>query len=143
MGPEHIKLELAGELDMDQVVKLRSDVEGWLSEGGMAVPVKAAAVAVVEELVTNIMEHSSAAWLEISMAPFKDGVLLSVQDNGEIFDPKDLIANRDYAKSLEEGTDRSLGLFMVKELAKKFKYYREADINRVVMEIPLRQPSGA
>ena len=139
VNPRHIKIDLEETIQPEKVELLRTTVAEWFVQEGMVVSVKAAVMAVLEELCTNIMEHSGATWLEVSMAPFKEGVLLSIQDNGSPFDPSDMIEGGHFTKNVGTTMDRHLGLYMVQELAKKFRYFREAEgLNRVVMEVPLR-----
>jgi anti-sigma regulatory factor (Ser/Thr protein kinase) len=142
MDAKTLKLDLHGKLDVEKVVQIRTTTEAWLTEGGVDISVRAGLMTVLEELCTNIMEHSNATWLEVSMAWFNQGVLVSVQDDGAPFDPLGLIRDRDYSKGLvNHQSDRSLGLYMVGELTKRLRYFRELEgLNRLVMEVPKRMP---
>ena len=133
----HLRVEFAGKLDPQYVDKIRGTCEAWLSK--VEVGVRAAALAVIEELSTNVMEHSGGSWLEVSIADFNDGLLLSITDDGQPFDAAERVQNKDSWDALENAGDRSLGLVMLKELTRKLRYTREFEgTNRLVMEVPLK-----
>jgi anti-sigma regulatory factor (Ser/Thr protein kinase) len=142
MDAKVLRQDLNGGLEPEKVDEVRRTAESWLLQGGVDISVRAAVVTVLEELCTNIMEHSTASQLEVSLAWFKEGVLIAVQDDGAAFDPLNLIRERDYSKGLaNHRSDRSLGLYMVKELTRSLRYFREMEgVNRLVMEVPLRPP---
>ena len=133
----NLRMDLSGKLDAAHVDRMRETCEGWLSK--VEVGVRAGAMAVLEELGTNIMEHSGASWMEVNMADFNAGVLVSVTDNGEPFDAAAKVQAKNSWDALENAGDRSLGLVMLKELTRKLRYTRELDgTNRLVMEVPLK-----
>ena len=131
------RIDISDGLTDDSLIKLRACLYGWFESGGMDSQLRGVLWAVVEELAGTIMEHSDADWMEIGVAWFDDGLMVSITDNGAEFDPTQKAREKDYEAYMGEDMNRSLGLFMARQLTKTFSYLRDEEgLNRVVMEIP-------
>ena len=136
-----LKLSLEGGLSPALVDR----VHGYVQGSGLQVPMSAAlrpiVALVVEEVCTNIMEHSSATWLELSLAMLHGRVWVQVTDDGEPFNTQDAILTRE-GMSLQDVHERRLGLYMVKQLSSVVRYGRDPlGFNRVEFEID-REPGA-
>lgn len=99
-------------------------------------PTRLAVVAVTEELGANVMEHSQAEWLEIELAAEGEVAFVRLCDNGRPFDPSAAMRRITQGFVLEERVERSLGLYIVRQLARAIAYTRDGDAyNRVEIEI--------
>jgi len=95
-----------------------------------------AAAMVIEELCTNIMEHSRATWLEIGVTYSGQGLFLSFADDGLPFDPSPLLKQIPSSARLKSSVDRHLGLYMISSLSRGFEYFRdELGVNIMQLEI--------
>lgn len=108
-----------------------------LMEGsGVPLPERAAGAVVIEELSTNIIEHSGANWLEMEIGSGDGSAQILMRDNGAPFDPVALLRSRGIDRDLSRFTDRRLGLHMVQEFTDSFRYERsEVGHNLVSLEI--------
>ena len=84
-------------------------------------------VALADELVCNIIEHSNATWMEFKLAFQPDEEpLLTFKDNGEAFDPT-------APKDLPEQHERGMGLGMIRNIAHDVTYRRLTDgVNQIL-----------
>jgi anti-sigma regulatory factor (Ser/Thr protein kinase) len=77
----------------------------------------------VEEICTNILEHSQASWMELGIRCDGHAVTLAFADDGQPFDPQEALGS---PQSLERPAHRNLGLYMVRSLAENVRYFRDA-----------------
>ena len=93
---------------------------------------------VFEEIITNIFKHSmklGSTFVKIEIKS-RNGivVIVFVYDGGE-FDPtnyRDKRVDEPFSEKKEEG---GLGIFLVSEFSKKFKYKRAEGLNKIYVEI--------
>jgi anti-sigma regulatory factor (Ser/Thr protein kinase) len=101
-------------------------------------------VTVVDELVCNILEHSQASWVELEMHPEEGRVKLLLRDNGGEFDPLPAITAKGPESLDEIHGERSLGLYMVGQLATSWQYRRvDSKINELDFIIDLSKQENA
>jgi anti-sigma regulatory factor (Ser/Thr protein kinase) len=107
-----------------EIERLRRALDAWLSALEAPRDDVYAAISVVDEFASNLMEHSGATWMELC-ADLKNGrIHLSLRDDGKRFDSTEA-TRRDYTEYLKSDTDRKLGLYMVGKLTDDLKYERE------------------
>lgn len=121
-------------LRRDDVDRLGAFVKTALAEACLDGGLAFAAGAVAEELCTNVLEHSDAEWLELEIEALDGDLAVTVRDNGSPFDPADILAAFDQDFVLEDQTDRRLGLYIVRQLAKQVSYRRD-ESGRNLMQI--------
>ena len=139
-GAEHKKFDISDGLTPETVEDLRKTVEQWLSLAGVSPSLIGILVIVIEEICTNIMDHSEATWMDLGAAWFEDGIMVTITDNGAEFDPTEKIQTSDLEASLDEHAERHLGLPMIQKICETFAYVRDPrGVNRLVMEIPDKQ----
>jgi anti-sigma regulatory factor (Ser/Thr protein kinase) len=128
-------LSLAGGLSPALVDRLHGYVQGSGLQVPMGPGLRPIVALVVEEVCTNIMEHSSATWLELSLGTRRGRVWVQVTDDGQPFNTEDAILTREGMR-LQDVHERRLGLYMVKQLASVVRYGRDPQgFNRVEFEI--------
>lgn len=103
---------------------LRLQLCRWLEGLGAPRDDVYAAMSVLDEFASNLMEHSGAAWVELKAWPQGGRIHVSLRDNGKRFDPTQNV-RRDYSEYLKGDTDRKLGLYMVGKLTDELNYERE------------------
>lgn len=81
-----------------------------VQESNIPVPLKITIFRILQEAVSNIVKHAQADHIRVSLIKTGDVLHLSVEDNGQGFDP----AGQDYYCPLDKG----LGLVSMKERAK-------------------------
>ena len=116
----------------ENVDRLREKVGECLERGGIAGPTAFLLLNLMDELICNILEHSKASWVEMEMHPELTQVKLVLRDDGPLFDPSNAIRGVDAAHVADH--ERSLGLYMVGQIAKSWDYHR---INNAVNELNL------
>ena len=130
-----LKLSLEGGLSPALVDRLHAYVLGQGLDVPMSAGLRSIVAVVVEEICTNIMEHSNATWLELGLARREGRTWVLVRDDGEPFNTHEAILAREDL-SLQEVHERRLGLYMVKQLASTVRYGRDPQgHNRVEFEI--------
>ena len=124
-------------LDPDVLDHIREQLLDWIKEAGVSEEAQTGLHMIFEELVTNIMEHSQAEWLELAVMMSEDGVLMSLADNGAEFNPREKFERSKEIPRMQ--VYRSLGLGMVMNLSRYFYYLRDPKgINRTFIEVPNR-----
>ena len=117
-------LRVHGPLGRSQVELLRLQLSQWLEGLGAPRDDVYAAMSVLDEFASNLMEHSGAHWIELNASPQAGRIQISLRDDGRQFDPTQGI-HKDYSEYLRSDTDRKLGLFMVGKLTDDLNYERE------------------
>ena len=142
MKPESLHLALDRGMSADLVDRLHAGVRALAASQGVSQELRPQLELVVEELCTNVMEHSGAAWLELSLACEQGRVWVRINDNGRPFDVLEGMQGSRFDLSKVE--DRHLGLYMVEQLTRTIRRSRDAQgINRVEFEIHPDPDSGA
>lgn len=113
-------------LNPAMVDQINAGVERTLAEAGLGRAARYTATTIVEELCTNILEHSGADWLEVIMASQADRARIGVRDNGKPFDPGAAIRHQAQSFDLGDAIDRRLGLYMMGRLTESFQCSRDA-----------------
>ena len=132
-------MRFGAEFGQAQVERLRERVAGTLEMGGITGPSAYVLVTVVDELVCNVLEHGHASWVELEMHPGEKAVKLVVRDDGEEFDPVKAIREKSPASALENESERSLGLYMVSQLADSCDYRRlDGKVNELSFNMELK-----
>jgi anti-sigma regulatory factor (Ser/Thr protein kinase) len=82
-------------------------------------------VCAADEIIANVIEHSQASWVEWNMdiEPASGKARLEFRDNGAEFDVSK--AAREAEKAAGDGTQRHLGLLLVKSVADGLDYRRQ------------------
>jgi anti-sigma regulatory factor (Ser/Thr protein kinase) len=138
-GGKNLRFDLHGGLDEHKIREVRDSLKSWFTLAEMDKGLSGILVILIEEIFTNIMDHSNATWIELGLAWFNDGTVITINDNGQEFDPTAKLHDKDFSHSLDEHADRHLGLIMVRKMCQRFVYFRTPDgINQIVMEVPAK-----
>ena len=90
----------------------------------------------LEEVFMNIVMHGSqpgiAPSVEVSLALADDGLTMTVEDNGPLFDPL-TVPPPDLSGSLAERPVGGLGVFLVRQVMDEVSYCRVGARNRLTM----------
>ena len=122
----------------ENVDRLREKVGECLERGGIAGPTAFLLLNLMDELICNILEHSKASWVELEMHPAQKQVKLVFRDDGPRFDPSEAIKGRGDGQVPEVENDRSLGLYMVGQIAKSWNYHRvNGDVNELNLTVDI------
>ena len=136
-----MKLSLEEGLTPALVDILHAGVLAMGREAGLNPGVAPVAALVVEEICTNIMEHSNATWLEVALARRGGQAWIRVVDDGLPFNPCKAIRALG-GPDLHGGLDRRLGLHIIRQFSNAMRCGRDAaGHNR--MEFELRSGSLA
>lgn len=86
---------------------------------------------VLEELVSNVVRHASVVdELSIAAQCLDDGVHITIEDNGDAFDPLGAAAPTPFS-TVEEAELGGLGILLVKRLTRSLDYERIGKVNRI------------
>lgn len=109
-------------------------LENWFRDAadreGLSEPVRSQIELILEELVTNVVNHASrlagkSIPIQIEMNVLETRVELKIADGGAPFDP-DEIGEPDLEAPLEERRVGGLGLFLVQQISDSLQYeYRD------------------
>jgi serine/threonine-protein kinase RsbW len=90
---------------------------------------------VLEELVTNVVRHSSeATCLQVMADPSDGGLRICVEDDGEAFNPLAAEERGPFGK-LEDAPLGGLGIVLVRRLSRSVEYSRVGSNNRICATI--------
>lgn len=78
-------------------------------ESGVPVPLKITIYRIIQEASSNIVKHANASRIKLSLHKAGDVLRLTIEDNGNGFDPASV--------SIRRGSERGLGLLSMKERA--------------------------
>jgi anti-sigma regulatory factor (Ser/Thr protein kinase) len=121
-----LRLTLPGGLSSVLVDRLHAGVLAMGREAAVDAELLPITALVVEEICTNIMEHSNATWLKVRVSRRGERIRVEVADDGKPFNPVDAIkAQADL--DLREMKERRLGLYMVKHLSSSVGYTRSPE----------------
>jgi anti-sigma regulatory factor (Ser/Thr protein kinase) len=90
----------------------------------------------LEEVFINVVMHGAPAgtspWVEVSLVLAEDGLTMTIEDTGPLFDPLSL-PPPDITASLTERPIGGLGVFLVRQLMDTISYDRVGVRNRLRM----------
>ena len=90
----------------------------------------------LEEVFINVVTHGAPAdtspWVEVSLALAEDGLTMTIEDTGPLFDPLSL-PPPDITAGLTERPIGGLGVFLVRQLMDTVSYERVGVRNRLRM----------
>ena len=89
-------------------------------EAGLTAGLAPVAALVVEEICTNIMEHSNATWLEVALGWQQGQAWVRVVDDGAPFDADQALRSLG-APDLQSGQDRRLGLHIIRQFSNRVR----------------------
>jgi anti-sigma regulatory factor (Ser/Thr protein kinase) len=120
-------------LGAGDVLKIRQTVQAEATAKGLGPQHGFMLLFVVDELCSNVMEHSRAAWAELKVEANPAGFRLVMTDDGVPFDLAGQAKSA--AKTDIKGEDdRRLGLNLIGRLVDDLKYDRTPEgLNRVEM----------
>jgi anti-sigma regulatory factor (Ser/Thr protein kinase) len=112
----------------------------WLLENGPPAGLTGNSLARAEicldELVSNVVRHGGhgarPATLTISLAREEKVLLLTVEDDGDPFDPRQ-VPEPAFARFIEEAEAGGRGIFLVRSFADDLRYERRAGQNQVTV----------
>jgi serine/threonine-protein kinase RsbW len=91
---------------------------------------------VIEELVVNAVNYGGQlpgqGWAEVRIDAAEDGVSVTIEDNGQAFDPFS-VAEPDTELDLDSRAIGGLGVHFVREMTESHGYERAGAINRVTL----------
>jgi serine/threonine-protein kinase RsbW len=92
----------------------------------------------VDEAATNIIEHGyggdSDGHIHCTYEILHNGIKITLEDHGRIFDPDSVPEPSFHGKSIENITPRGLGLFFIKKLMDKVDFeFTQGHGNRLTM----------
>ncbi len=95
------------------------DIKIEITEDEIPETLKVIIFRIVQEAFHNIVKHSEAKWVEISLVKLDNSIQLSVVDHGTGFDLRSTYADRKSGKgvglmSMRERTELSCGIFVIK-----------------------------
>ena len=135
-GGRALRLIIGKKLDPAVLGQLRKAALDLMDEAKVPAKQRPGLSAVVEELGTNVMEHSGAAWMELAVVTADGKIFLSISDNGKAFDPVSNMQSRDFSGDLGNEEGRNLGFYMLKNLTQSMRYLREeGGVNRVMLQL--------
>ena len=110
---------------LSEVTRLKDILEAWSKENGLTERDFSVLRLCSEELLVNIIEnaytdneeHQIQCWAQAS----DDHVVLSFQDDGEMFDPTEL-EEPDDPEDLQSASTRGRGIAMVKTFSEEMDY---------------------
>ncbi|HTA16568.1 MAG TPA: ATP-binding protein, partial [bacterium] len=104
-------------------------------------------LSMADELICNVMEHGHATWVEVElqMRPESEQLALILRDDGIPFDPGEINKQALPEESLQHGSERHLGLYLVSRIAASWKYRRTNDgtVNEMELAVDKRRPIPA
>ena len=122
----------------ENVDRLREKVGECLERGGIVGSTAFLLLNLMDELICNILEHGKASWVELEMHPDLKNVKIVFRDDGPLFDPSDTIKGKGKDQAPEPDNDRSLGLYMVGQIAKSWDYHRvNGDVNELNLTVDI------
>ena len=134
----YVFMRFGADFKPDNVDRLRQKVGECLLLGGIVGSNVYMLTSILDELVCNILEHGHANWLELEMHPDLKHVKLVLRDDGDQFDPGETILHKDIDTLAENEGERSLGLYMVGQMASSWNYRRvDGAVNELNLVVDL------
>ena len=124
----------------ENVDRLREKVGECLDRGGIVGSTAFLLLNLMDELICNILEHSGATWVELELHPDADHVRLIFRDDGSQFDPGKGLGDPHFKEAVESEAGRSMGLYMVSQIAKSWDYHRvDGKVNELELTVELEK----
>ncbi len=135
-GGRALRIAVSGGLSESKMAELRGAAEKLMDEAGVSPRQRSGLFVVIDELCTNVLEHSGATWIEMAVVTGTGQACLSLSDDGKPFDSAAVIQGRDFSGELGNDDGRNLGLYMLKQLTESMRYLREeGGVNRVTLQL--------
>jgi serine/threonine-protein kinase RsbW len=98
---------------------------------------------VCDELAANVVSHGSrsphpATFISIRIAQIQDRLALTIEDDGEAFDPLSLEAP-DLEASLDQREIGGLGIYLIRKMAQGMRYERADGVNRLHLTLSVNR----
>ena len=138
MKPAEVSADfrLAGGLSPATLDQVQRRTALLMDEAHVPAAQRHTASVLVEEICTNILEHSQASWMELGIRCDGSAVTLAFADDGCPFDPQPAIEASGTPAALERPAHRNLGLYMVRSLAENVRYFRdELGVNVIELDL--------
>jgi serine/threonine-protein kinase RsbW len=130
--------EFAAELiaEPHAISAMTEKVEGFLAARGVDARARHHVALVLDELLTNVADHSEAglAPVSISVSIAPDRVSAEVVDEGAMFDPR-AAPEPDLSGGVDERPIGGLGLLLVRTITQALAYERAGNRNRTTFSI--------
>ncbi|MEJ2457087.1 MAG: ATP-binding protein [Novosphingobium sp.] len=104
--------------------------EGFLDRAGAPSDVTTKVMIVLDELVSNILDHGSAGQITLRLHVVRGAVTAELTDNGAAFDPLSL-PDPDTSLSVEDRPVGGLGIHIVRKLMDLVEYSHDGNCNRL------------
>ena len=139
-GGRSERFDVSGGLSEAKMEELQAHAANLMDEAEVSLEQRHSLRVVIDELCTNVLEHSGAKWLELAVVTGDGQACLSLADNGKPFDSVAVIQSRDFSQDFGNEDGRRLGLFMLKQLSQSMRYLREENgVNRVTLQLAPRK----
>jgi anti-sigma regulatory factor (Ser/Thr protein kinase) len=130
--------EISVEPDISAVAPLVEWIEGRCRENGLADDITFKMALILEEAVTNVINHAFADlppphMIRVRLDIAIERIIAEVVDNGHPFDP---LARPDpeLSRSIEERQPGGLGILLMRRMTDRIEYRRSNGDNRLVLE---------
>jgi serine/threonine-protein kinase RsbW len=130
--------EISVEPDISAVAPLVEWIEGRCRENGLADDITFKMALILEEAVTNVINHAFADlppphMIRVRLDIAIERIVAEVVDNGHPFDP---LARPDpeLSRSIEERQPGGLGILLMRRMTDRIEYRRSNGDNRLVLE---------
>jgi serine/threonine-protein kinase RsbW len=130
--------EISVEPDISAVAPLVEWIEGRCRENGLADDLTFKMALILEEAVTNVINHAFADlppphMIRVRLDIAIERIVAEVVDNGHPFDP---LARPDpeLSRSIEERQPGGLGILLMRRMTDRIEYRRSTGANRLVLE---------
>ena len=132
------KLEKRSEISVVPSPQTLAQVEDFLDEAmddaGISMKIKCKLNIAIDEIMTNIVEYSTATWAQAVWQVTERAWQITFRDNGFAYDPL-AKEDPDTTLSAQERQIGGLGIFMVKELMDNVCYRYADGMNELTMEM--------
>ena len=118
-------------------VHCANDAAGrWLADTGAPAEIQYFANLAIEELATNVIKYgydnASEHFIEVTLSVSGGDLVLSIADDGRPFNPLEA-PDPEVNAALEERPIGGLGIYLVRKMADRMEYVREASKNRITL----------
>jgi serine/threonine-protein kinase RsbW len=130
--------EISVEPDISAVAPLVEWIEGRCRENGLADDITFKMALILEEAVTNVINHAFADlppphMIRVRLDIAIERIIAEVVDNGHPFDPL-ARPNPELSRSIEERQPGGLGILLMRRMTDRIEYRRSNGDNRLVLE---------
>jgi anti-sigma regulatory factor (Ser/Thr protein kinase) len=139
----YVFMRFGTEFRPENVDRLRLKVGECLERAGIFGSTAFVLLNLMDELICNILEHAQAGWVELEVHPLQEEVRLIFRDDGSPFDAAESMQAIGPEKAAGNDSGRSLGLYMVKKIAKSWNYeYLEGSVNELKLTVDMVALAG-